>query len=100
MMIESFTGMILDDAGRLSFPAARPDRRRRVRRDAGDRAVLRLRMGAAPVGMGRIRSLSRARADARVGAELSDYGSAVGVRVLRGRRLPSVRRPSGSPARD
>src|SRR3954465_14682395 len=85
MMIESFTGMMAGDdsqrAGRvpavvLYWPAVS------------------FRPRAAPLGMERVRSLSRARACTRVRPAVPDDGSAVGLCVLSGSLLPAVRRPT------
>src|ERR1044072_6327427 len=90
MMMESFTGMMLRDDTSL----------RRMRGVSCPGRVLRVRLGAPPVGMGRFRSLPPAGAHPRRGQAVPDDGSAVGLRLLRGSVLQTVRRsPSGAAAR-
>src|SRR6266540_6194324 len=91
MMMESFTGMIQADD-----PDG--DRANGLRDLSRTGAVLPVRLGAAPVGMGRLRPLSRARADPRRRAAVPDHGSPLGIRVLSRRLLSRLRRPPVDPA--
>jgi hypothetical protein len=68
------------------------DGARGLRRQPRTRLVLRLHLGAPPVGLERIRPLPRARACARTWRALSDAGGAVGLRVLPRWLLSRVRR--------
>src|SRR5438045_3394214 len=83
MMIESFTGMMAgDDSQRAG----------RVPAVAFYWPAVSFRPRTAPLGMERLRSLSRARACTRVRPAVPDDGSAVGLCVLSGSLLSCVRR--------
>src|SRR6476620_8133408 len=82
MIIESFIGMMLADENGL----------RGVGREPCDWIVLHLRLGAAPVGVAGIRSVSRARAGGRRWPAVRNPGEALGLCLLRRILVHAVRR--------
>src|SRR6516225_8076630 len=91
MMTESFTGMMPSDGSVADI--------RRVRRGARDRAVLHSRVGTPPLGLGRVRRVSRLCSDARAWRRVSNDRSTVGIRVLPRVLLQILREPSRVAAR-